>query len=76
MRGGTGCGFILLKNAGPRPAPHKEGEKKKKGRKENLIVDSLIHSFHSALFFSPPVVTKSQAQPSPSRPSALTAPHG
>jgi hypothetical protein len=26
MRGGAGCGFSLLKNAGPRPVPHK-GEK-------------------------------------------------
>jgi hypothetical protein len=33
MRGGAGCEFRLLKNAGPRPAPHKGGEKKKKKKK-------------------------------------------
>lgn len=50
MRGGAGCGFRLLKNAGPRPAPHKEGERKikiknkkrKRGKKENLIVYLLV----------------------------------
>jgi hypothetical protein len=63
--------------------PPKEEEKKKKKKKKKkgerkknktFIVDSLIPSFPSALFFSPLAITESQ--PSPSRPSALTAPHG
>jgi hypothetical protein len=30
MHGGAGCGFSLLKNAGPHPAPHRTKEKNRK----------------------------------------------